>query len=116
MLPLTKDLIVSHIRFDQQGNKQFSKNASNLYNSEGVITIDVGHMGPLSTGILRLVLNTQLPIEDISYCLRLPEVYLPTYQSKIDEVSQNDCYKAHLSVDVETRGRLTRFVCKSHEV
>lgn len=43
------------------------------------MTIDIGHMGPLSTGVLRLILNTQLPIEDLSYCLRLPEAYFPHY-------------------------------------
>ena len=41
--------------------------------------ITIGNFPPLATAVLKVFFYSNLDIEDLSYCLRIPTAYIPKY-------------------------------------
>ena len=48
-----------------------------------MLRIDLGNMPPMSTANLRAFCNQKLELNDESYCLRIPMVYVPAYMGNV---------------------------------
>ena len=44
-----------------------------------MVRINIGNFPPHASAVLKLEFYSQLLIEDLSYCLRIPVTYIPKY-------------------------------------
>jgi len=44
-----------------------------------MVCINIGNFPPQASAVIKLTFHSQLEIEDLSYCLRIPITYIPKY-------------------------------------